>query len=121
MSSEKRRFTRVELSLPVRYKVYHPDRLEIEVADAALPKAAQLQNLSAGGLRLVTGEQLENGQVLELFFELPKHGATRTVAKIVWCESLPEEKGFAAGIQFIPVYPEDLRNVRSYFGLPQED
>lgn len=120
---DNRKHRRVSLALPVRYKRFNPASLEADVADDGLPQVASLQNLSAGGVQLVSSEPLGPGDVLELSFELPEHGATRTVAKIVWAREEAEggRVEYLSGVRFIPVYPEDLARVREYFGLSGED
>jgi Tfp pilus assembly protein PilZ len=115
MRLENRKENRVVLSVPVRYKVFHPDQLEKEVQDPELKSGAELKNVSRGGLQVVSSQAFQPGCVLELELEIPGNGRVRSVAKVIWC--VPDEKTnseYQSGIQFIPVYEEDLRKLEDF-------
>ncbi len=117
MQLENRRDNRVNLSVPVRYKIFQIENLEKDVKDPTLGLKAEIQDLSLGGLQVVSDKPFQSGSVLELEVDIPKVGLIRTVAKVIWCR--PREgssKGeFNSGIQFIPVYEEDLKKLNDYF------
>ncbi len=119
MSRENRKFDRESLYLPVHFKVFDTTRLEQEVGDGTLDRVGILQDLSVGGMQVVTGHPVKSGQILELELEVPGHGKTRTLAKVAWARpgSGPPKNDWRCGIQFIPVYEEDLTKVREYFSL----
>jgi len=119
---EQRKNDRVILSVAVRYKVFRLENLEKDVRDPSLGLQASLQNLSLGGIQMVSNRPFQKGEILELEMEIPGSGTVRTVAKVVWCKPDPHSKGSeqVSGIQFIPVFEEDLKKVREYFGSGEE-
>jgi len=75
----------------------------MNVAPVCLVDAERLQvvdavmvNLSSGGARILTERQWQPDTTLEL---LSPAGATQTVAKVVYCESLTDGR-FCIGLQF---------------------
>lgn len=122
MSQEKRRHDRENLSLPVHYKVYDTDRLEGDLDDPTLDRLGILQDLSVGGMQLLTGYPVREKQILELELEVPGHGRVRTLAKVAWARpgSGPPRGDWRCGIQFIPVYQDDIDKIREYFGVLEE-
>lgn len=112
---EKRRADRVLLSLPFHYKIFRLENLEKDVRDETLSLKAAVENVSQGGVQVVSSHPFAVGDVLELELVLPQAGKVRTVAKIVWSR---EEKGgenrYRSGVQFIPVYEEDLKKLNDY-------
>ncbi len=113
---EKRRDDRVLLSLPFHYKVFRLEDLEKDVRDETLSLKAAVENVSQGGVQVVSSHPFAVGDVLELELVLPQAGKVRTVAKIVW--SREDKKGgenrHRSGVQFIPVYEEDLKKLNDY-------
>ena len=122
MKDEKRRFDRQELSLPVHYKVFDTQNLEQDIGDSRLDRLGILQDLSVGGMQIATGTPVKKGQILELELDVPGHGRTRTLARVAWSRpgTGPPQNDWRCGIQFIPVYQEDLEKIREYFGLLEE-
>jgi hypothetical protein len=114
MKIERRKDERVSLSLPVRFKVFDLARLEKDVRDQALKVPAEAQDLSLGGIQVVSEEPLREGDVLELEFEVPGSGRVRTVAQMAWVREGAEGR-YSGGVRFIPVYEEDLEKIRVYF------
>ena len=122
MAGENRRHDRESLSLPVHFRIYDTDNLEHEMGETTLDRLGILQDLSAGGMQLSTGNPVKDGQILELELEVPGHGRARTLAKVAWARAGtgPPRHDWLCGIQFIPVYQEDLVKVREYFGLVED-
>jgi hypothetical protein len=116
MRLEKRKDNRLVLSVPIQYKIFNLDRLEMDIRDPSLGMRALLQDLSLGGIQVVSSEAFQSGVVLELELEIPGKGPVRSVAKVVWCNSESFSGGFEyrSGIQFIPVYEEDLIKLEEY-------
>ncbi len=116
MRLEKRRQNRLLLSIQIQFKVFEIENLEKDIRDPSLNLKAEIQDVSLGGLQVVSENPFEAGDVLELEMEVPGKGRVRSVAKVVWCKKDPE-KGVAtyrSGIQFIPVYEDDLKKLEEY-------
>lgn len=111
MKLEKRKANRVILSISVQYKVFQLDKLEKDIQDETLGLKAALQNVSMGGLQVVSSAPFRKGDILELQLEIPKTGRVRSVAKVVWCEKEGSGPEYRSGIQFIPVYEDDLKKL----------
>jgi len=114
---EQRKNNRVILSIPIAYKVFQIDSLEKDVQDSRLGFKAEIQDLSLGGIQVVSEKPLSAGDVLEFEADLPGRGPVRTVAKVIWCRAVPGQKPeeYNSGIQFIPVFESDLRKIQEYF------
>ena len=117
MYLEKRKENRVLLSLPVQFKVYNLERLSDEVKEDRLDHQAQIQDLSVGGLQVLSAVRLNEGDVMELEMEIPGKGIARSVAKVVWSREVPPGGSWQCGIHFIPVYDEDLASLKEFFGI----
>ena len=115
MKSDKRKSNRVVLSLPVHYKVFQLEKLEKDVLDNVLGSRAAIQNVSSGGVQVVSSSPFHAGDVLELELEIPGGGRVRSVAKVVWCRKERQSAhDYRSGIQFIPVYQDDLGKLHDY-------
>lgn len=114
MKLEKRKENRVVLSVPIQYKIYKLDQLEKDIQDQVLNQRAEIQNVSLGGLQVVSPQAFRVGDILELELEIPAKGRVRSVAKVVWSRKDDTPPDFRAGIQFIPVYEDDLRKLEDY-------
>ncbi len=119
MKLEQRKNNRIVLSVPVRYKVFNLDNLEKDVQDQALGLKAALQDLSLGGIQVVSDQAFRPGAVLELEISIPGEKLVRSVAKVIWCRTASGSKGtaFNSGIQFIPIYEEDLLKLNQYLKM----
>ncbi len=115
MYLEKRKENRVLLSLPVRFKTFNLERLPEEVKDDQLDQKAQIQDLSLGGLQVLSAVRLNEGDVLELEMDIPGKKTARSVAKVMWSREVPPGGSWYCGIHFIPVNDEDLSDVRDFF------
>jgi hypothetical protein len=116
MRLEKRKANRVVLSVPIQYKVFQLDNLEKSVQDQALNRMAEIQNVSLSGIQVVSPGPFRPGDVMELELEIPGRGSVRSVAKVIWCQPNPAAgpSEYRSGIQFIPVYEEDLHKLQDY-------
>jgi len=117
MYLEKRKENRVLLSLPVQFKIYHLECLLDEVKEDHLEHKAQIQDLSVGGLQVLSAIRLNEGDVMELEMEIPGKGNARSVAKVVWSHEVPPGGSWQCGIHFIPVYEKDLTHLKEFFGM----
>lgn len=100
---EKRRFIRFEIALKVHYILQKEPKLE---------KIAATKDVSAGGMQLLTNEELMPGSKMELKVFIP--GALNPVhlqGIAVWSKKLDMEKGssYSAGIELGKI-EEDNKN-----------
>lgn len=118
MRLEKRKSARNTFSLPIRFKIFQLDRLESDIRDKSLNHQGDVQDLSLGGVQVVSPSVLKAGDLLELELEVPGKGALRTVARIAWSrlDDASKEGEYRSGIEFLPVYEEDLEKLKDYFG-----
>jgi len=94
---EKRETERLDLSFPV---VYHL----VKAASAKQETTARGRNLSQGGIRLVTEEQMGLGVTIHVKIVLPDSLEPVTgTAKVVWCKEKDSDgkKEQHAGLRFI--------------------
>lgn len=115
MKPEKRKSDRITLSLPVHYKVFQLEKLEKDVLETVLGSRAAIQNVSSGGIQVVSTSPFHAGDVLEMELEIPGGARVRSVAKVIWCRKEKQAShDYRSGIQFIPVYEDDLEKLHHY-------
>lgn len=75
--------------------------LFVEVADAGKTQAGHLRDLSAGGLCLVTSQEVRVGTrlCLGIFFEHRQDDPLIVLARVRRCS--PEDDGFVLGLEFL--------------------
>jgi c-di-GMP-binding flagellar brake protein YcgR len=113
LSIEKRRHPRVDMKVPVRFKVINRaserERILAEARDQG-----QTTNLSTGGVALRTSESLKTSDLIKLEIELSgRDRVIRTFAEVMWVVPDKDGKGMEAGLQFLAVKSadEDLLSV----------
>jgi hypothetical protein len=111
---EKRKASRVILSVPVHYKVFQLEQLEKDIQDEVLRWKAEVQDISSVGLQVVAPRPFREGDALEIEVDIPDRGRVRSVAKVVWCQRECLEGDYRSGIQFIPVYGDDLKKLKEF-------
>lgn len=82
------------------------------------PLAATIQNVSAGGARLVSEDTLEKGTRLRLRFPLPA-SVEQFVADAQVVASLPSSRGNAAGLQFRDISPDQGERIAKHIHMFQ--
>ncbi len=104
MREERRRFLREPIY--VRVKVRHND--------SALTGLMSL-DISVGGIRLLSPEELPKDKVMELQINVPSSPVIAR-GKVVWTKEVETEEGnfFQIGIQFIEVKPEDKARIEIF-------
>jgi len=63
----------------------------------------RIANISLGGVRIYSDEDLKVGKRLELEFFLPDGNSIRALARVVWTETLPSDADavYDIGLEFI--------------------
>jgi len=71
--------------------------------------------LSLGGIQVVSDKPLQPGTILELELVIPGTGLFERSRKLFGAGRIPSPRGgINSGIQFIPVYEEDLMKLKEY-------
>ncbi|MBN1353654.1 MAG: PilZ domain-containing protein [Candidatus Omnitrophica bacterium] len=97
---EKRKFPRLEASLPLRYK-------ELS-GNTYLTKGTLTKNISEGGTRFVIDRFLSLASHLVLEIKLPMHSKpVKTISKIAWIRKQPTGATYEIGNQFLAMSDED--------------
>ena len=107
---EKRKHPRCNVDLPVEYR-----RRDLVV------KYDRVINASESGLLIYSSEQMEVGQYLriKLFFPFSSGlNVIEMVTQVVWTDiHLGRDWGdYRTGVRFIDISPDDLSNLKNYFG-----
>ncbi len=107
---ERRRYLRLKTSVEVEYTIIgKPGTIE-----------AFSKNISAGGLCVITGEELVKDTPLELVIKIPDlKDPIRALARVVWQKTIEpaqeETKGrFDTGIEFTGISDFDRFNINRY-------
>jgi Tfp pilus assembly protein PilZ len=119
---EQRKNNRIVFSVPVRYKVFELENLEKDVQNKVLNQRAEIENLSVDGIQVVSERSFKTGDILEVELEISGAEKVRTVAKVAWSRPRKEneKEEFCSGVQFIPVFEDDLRRLEEYLRSRKE-
>ncbi|MFH1776365.1 MAG: PilZ domain-containing protein [Candidatus Omnitrophota bacterium] len=109
---ERRRYVRLDAGVEVKYSVFSSD---------AVPLLTTAKEISAGGIRIFTGEKLDIGTKVYLAIKLP--GSETPIegeAEVVWVEEFmiiseprPSTK-FEVGLSFITIDEENINQISKY-------
>lgn len=110
---ERREFLRVDDIVPVTY------RKLTKPLDPKDPRNAMRKDISGGGVRLITDEELPKGTVLELKFQLPDvHSPTviTVLGEVVWTQKIQEEgkTKYASGVAYVNIAESERRKIIQY-------
>jgi len=123
LSRERRRTKRFRADLPARFRIVPPSH----PADASPFQSAHVQDLSEGGVRILTDTvRVEGLHILHplvatseqclLEIEIPHDDPPLTVrGKVVWYDRAGEDTPFSfqAGVQFVDLSPDRKQEIRS--------
>jgi c-di-GMP-binding flagellar brake protein YcgR len=98
--ANRRRFPRI--AAPVFYRPAGPDFLHHRRATI---------DISLGGMRVYSDDELKVGAALEIDLLLEQDTAARCWARIAWIEKLPDSAGaqYDIGLEFTDIADEDRR------------
>lgn len=102
-----RAFVRIDTVLPVELQVLSEDGSEPVFA-------ASTSDISGGGLRAVSKQQLQVGTNLKVSLDLPGTGVVQGAGVIVREELLPDRVLYAAGIKFTELAEKDRDKIIKY-------
>ena len=101
---DKRRYKRVDASLPLEYK-------DLRKA-AALPKGSLLRNISEGGISFNSKEFMSLACRLVLNINLPNSPKPiKAISKVAWIKRLPLGEQYELGNQFLEISKEDKAQI----------
>lgn len=97
MMEERRRFVRLEAAIGIHYKTANSSL-------AGIPK--RIGEISGGGVRFATGQQLQPGTQLELELMLPGESIpAQAKCEVVWSGRLNQHRPYEAGVRFTEIDP----------------
>ncbi len=103
---EKRRTHRLNIQLPARYRVAHPD---MEFTDAVI------LNINVKGVCLIIDEELKLGTEVEIQVDLPDQSPLILTAHVIWVKASENQNEYATGVQVLDTMSEDASKfVRFY-------
>ena len=109
LNQERRKFTRVEKEIIVRYKILSTPEKQLD---------AKTKNLSVGGACLITRDKMELETVVAMEIKFPQmREPILTTARVVWCSESklgPSPAGhrrFDNGIEFTQISEADRQQI----------
>lgn len=103
VGSENRRFPRIDLTLPILYKILPEEPLV--ASQATLPNVpSKVDNISPTGAGLVLAEKLPRGTHLALSLHVAGKGAISAVGRVVWSKPTETAHHYLTGLEFVVVY-----------------
>ncbi len=129
MQTDRRRFKRHRLELPIKFRIYLPSRPD----SSSTFLSAQIYDLSQSGMRLLTNV-VQSG-ALHIFhpdpttpeqshleIEIPDGDQTLTLTgRVVWYDRNTEDHpySFRAGVEFLDIGPDDRKRIQSLINRAQ--
>ena len=106
--TEKRKFSRVETHIPIRYRKLGDS--EGDIRDATISK-----NLSQGGIRFNASEFISRACRLIVELDLPMVSKPiRAISKVAWIRKTDSGDNFDVGNQFLEISKGDKELVSEY-------
>ncbi|HMM21580.1 MAG TPA: PilZ domain-containing protein [Selenomonadales bacterium] len=106
---------KIQLRAFVRIDTVLPVELQVLSEDGSQPVfAASTSDISGGGLRAVSKQQLQVGTNLKVSLDLPGTGVVQGAGVIVREELLPDRVLYAAGIKFTELAEKDRDKIIKY-------
>ena len=110
---ERRKFVRLNINVEINYTVItHPPHKQFVIPTKS-------KNIGAGGICLISEQELRAGELLKLEIRLPEDPPViYALGKVAWVKpfSLATEKSkrFDMGVEFIEISPEDKQKINKY-------
>lgn len=104
---ERRKYARLECSMPVQYK-------KVGDLDSGISKALT-RDISEGGVRLVVDEYIPTASKLTLIISFPfRDKKIKALGKIVWARRHSEMPIYDVGIEFISTTKSTKRDIADF-------
>ena len=107
---ERRKFIRLQAPIGVEYRL-------VKKGKHTSKGPSLLKNIGAGGVRITAKEDLQEGDLLELFIDIPHlKEPIRTAGQVVWFSHHVEQGRDTreAGVRFRDIEPRDLHRILEY-------
>lgn len=104
---DKRRYKRVDSSVPIRYK-------NLRIA-TELPAGATSKNLSEGGVCFHTNKFISLACRLVVEISIPTSvKPIKAISKVAWIRRIPSTDQYELGNQFLEINKEDKTNILNF-------
>ncbi len=100
-----RHLCHVRIGLPIGFRSDKDDMWTVE----QLPIKGRLLDLSAEGCAVFTHQSFDMGQNINLNIEINNGKHIRASGLVRWTKQLPEKGGYASGVKFQKISPEDSK------------
>ena len=105
--SEKRKFPRVDVRVPLQYKELH--------GSAKSAKGSLTKNVSAGGVKLQTDKFISMACRLVVEMNIPTGSKPiKAISKVAWIKKLPFGDNYEVGNQFLDMTKDDKKAITNY-------
>lgn len=110
---ERREFLRIDDIVPVSYKKL------TKPLDPGDPYSASRRDISGGGIRLISEEELPKETILELKFQLPDVSSPTVITvlgEVVWVQKIVEEgkTKYASGVAYVNIAESERKKIIQY-------
>lgn len=110
-TSEKRKYTRVQGSVELSYRILTNIRA----------KGSITKDVSRGGMRLYVNDFLPKGSLLQLVLNLKEmHFSFDALARVKWIKKKTNSNNYEIGVEFIEVPDEGLKQLSRYLRLNRQ-
>ena len=112
-SEERRKFVRLNINVEINFTVItRPPHKQLTIPTKS-------KNIGAGGICLISEQELRTGELLKLEIRLPEdQPVVHAVGRVVWIKtfSVATEKSmrFDMGIEFLEIAQEDRQRINKY-------
>ena len=108
MFNEKRKYERVNVNIPVKYK-------RLNDPENAIKSGSLTWNLSEGGVGLKTKEFISKAcrVVMEISLDAVQK-PVKVISKVAWIKKLPSGDDFSIGNQFLEISRSDKKALSDY-------
>lgn len=111
--SDKRAYKRVSKNFVITYKIICSTSKSKKITSQKEERIADCLNLSAGGIGLITDENLSPEQIIEIEFILEgKERPITTCAEVKWSKRDNKINKYRAGIEFLALKEEDKNLIK---------
>ncbi|MBN1521389.1 MAG: response regulator [Candidatus Aureabacteria bacterium] len=119
---ERRKYTRISFSFPVRFKEYKFDERGME--KEGVTQYAYSNDISLEGIKLKFLESVGIGKYLKLKLTLPVENSCiviHTSGEVMWSQYSEEDKVFVVGVKFIKMDDDDRSKLEEFIKISRKE